>query len=73
MYLALRFADKLQASQLPKRYVMDTSNSEYFPKKLKGILVLHAKEIVERVDEIFTAMAEDLVDYFFVIVANDLI
>ena len=51
---------------------MYACDSEELPEEVKGGWFLVAQQVVERVDEIPTPRVEDVVEYFFVVVAYDL-
>ena len=53
-------------------YVVDACDAEEFSEKLESGCVLYSEEVVECVDEVFAFVVEDLVEYFFVVVAYDL-
>lgn len=53
-------------------YIVDPGYSEELSEEFKGADVLESEEIVERVDELFAFGIEDLVEYFFIVVSDNL-
>ena len=51
---------------------MDSGNSEELSEEFEGADVLESEEIVEGVDELFAFGVEDLIEYFFVVVSDNL-
>ena len=52
--------------------IVDAGDTEEFAEQFEGADVLEPKQVIEGVDKLFALGAEDLVEYFFVVIADDL-
>jgi hypothetical protein len=60
------------ASESRSMDIVDAGDTEEFAEQFEGADVLEPKQVIEGVDKLFALGAEDLVEYFFVVIADDL-